>query len=467
MSRTFMVPNHKYDLVVIGGGTVGIACFLDATLRGLKTALVEKKLIGRQTNDKSFGLLQGGFKYLTSNTDLIMTDSVDCGLMIKLVPHLLRPQPILLPILENSRFPSWLWERLFRAYDQYAHLRGAEKHRHLSLAEILEEEPTIKVRTKGGVLFYEWVVNPVLLAQTLANAAVKLGGTIYENCEVTHSSRVSTAIGDKIEKVFVQSINEKGFWIYGDYFLNAAGPWAPQLMKIFDLKPFATRPTKGTSIIINRRLTKNGVITFDKRGKYIILLPQDNDQTLIGPTNRDVSENIRNNPDLLQAEPSEIEELLETASKLIGYQLTGRNIIKAKCGLRAQLNHLGVKPDGITHDFIADDCFKTSGIINLGIIYGGKLSNQIRMAKEGIDLACQRMRDLGEWQNIKGWVMPRFRIGPNGNFSILACTQDCQAVNLYNKKYGLRLTDNANRVALEERVTALCKLAPFVFGIRR
>lgn len=460
-----MRQNHKYDLVIFGGGTVGIACFLDATLRGLKTAIIERRLIGRQTNANSLGLLQGGFKYLAANTDLITADSTDCGLLQKLVPHLMKKQPILMPIFENSKFPPWLWERLFRAYDRYALLRAIEKHRRLSPAEVREEEPAIKPETKGGMLFYEWVTDPVELTKTIANTAIKLGGAIYENCAAINSSQISTAAGKRVTGTLVQKNNGETFWIYGSYFINAAGPWAPQLPKIFGLQPFEARPTKGTSIIINQKLTRNGVVVFDHNHKYIMLLPHGDNQTLIGPTNRDVGDEIRANPDLLQTEEIEIGELLEIGSNTVGKKLTPKNVIEVKCGLRPQLNHLCVKPDEITHNFVADDHLSRDGILNLGYLYGGKLSNQIRMAKEGVDLACYRMQSFGEWHNVKNWAVPNFSIRPDGRLQTLACRQDCQMARLYDRKYGLMSTDKVGRVALEEKIVALWKLLPFVLGI--
>ena len=36
-----------FDLVVFGGGSVGMAIALDASLRGLKVAVIERKQIGR------------------------------------------------------------------------------------------------------------------------------------------------------------------------------------------------------------------------------------------------------------------------------------------------------------------------------------------------------------------------------------------------------------------------------------
>lgn len=462
-----MNKEHEYDLVILGGGTVGIACLLDATLRGLKTAVVERRVIGKQTNAASLGLLQGGFKYLSSNTNLITADSIDCGLLSRLVPHLVMVQTVLIPIYKNSKFQPWLWERLFRAYDQYAYVRSVKKHKRLSSAEIQEEEPTISSGAKGGMLFYEWAADPVKLTQALANATTRIGGTVYENCEVADSFRVSTNIGDRIERVLVRNQNGKTFWIWGSYFINTAGPWVPNLMQTLGILPIETRPTKGTSIIVKHRLTKNAVITFDQNQKYIMLLPLENGQTLIGPTNLDIGEDIRTNLDLLRAGKTEINELLEIGSRVVGKKLTPDNITEIRCGLRPQLNHMGVKPDRITHDFIADDHLKRDGIVNLGLLYGGKLSNQIRMAKEGIDLACQRMQGLGEWPDVKGWSVSRLSLKPNGNLQILACAQDCQIATLYDKGYGLRLADKINRVALKERLIALLKLAPFVLGIRR
>ena len=54
----------KYDICIIGGGISGAGIARDASLRRLKTLLVEKSDFAAGTSSKSSKLIHGGFRYL-------------------------------------------------------------------------------------------------------------------------------------------------------------------------------------------------------------------------------------------------------------------------------------------------------------------------------------------------------------------------------------------------------------------
>eukprot|EP00163_Fabomonas_tropica_P032235 TRINITY_DN799_c1_g3_i1.p1 TRINITY_DN799_c1_g3~~TRINITY_DN799_c1_g3_i1.p1 ORF type:complete len:153 (+),score=24.14 TRINITY_DN799_c1_g3_i1:390-848(+) len=54
----------EYDVLVIGGGASGLGCALDASTRGLKTALVEREDFASGTSSRSTKLVHGGVRYL-------------------------------------------------------------------------------------------------------------------------------------------------------------------------------------------------------------------------------------------------------------------------------------------------------------------------------------------------------------------------------------------------------------------
>ena len=56
--------NEEFDLCIIGGGASGAGCALDAALRGLKVALVEKTDFAAETSSRSTKLIHGGVRYL-------------------------------------------------------------------------------------------------------------------------------------------------------------------------------------------------------------------------------------------------------------------------------------------------------------------------------------------------------------------------------------------------------------------
>ncbi|HMY71266.1 MAG TPA: FAD-dependent oxidoreductase, partial [Blastocatellia bacterium] len=55
---------HTFDVLIIGGGITGAGLALDAAVRGLKTALVEKRDFAAGTSSRSTKLIHGGLRYL-------------------------------------------------------------------------------------------------------------------------------------------------------------------------------------------------------------------------------------------------------------------------------------------------------------------------------------------------------------------------------------------------------------------
>lgn len=67
-TRAKMLANLKegaeYDLLVVGGGATGSGAALDAALRGMKVACVEKEDFSSGTSSRSTKLIWGGSRYL-------------------------------------------------------------------------------------------------------------------------------------------------------------------------------------------------------------------------------------------------------------------------------------------------------------------------------------------------------------------------------------------------------------------
>src|SRR5574338_435198 len=58
------LQSQEFDLLIIGGGITGCGIALDATLRGMRVALVEKGDFASGTSSRSTKLIHGGLRYL-------------------------------------------------------------------------------------------------------------------------------------------------------------------------------------------------------------------------------------------------------------------------------------------------------------------------------------------------------------------------------------------------------------------
>lgn len=440
---------RDYDMAIIGGGAVGSMVFLDAVSRGFKCVLLERESVGMQTTHSSMGLLQAGLNYLYKDRDLVSMNAVDCGLLKTVAPDFLQSQQFVIPVFPESKYPIWLLDGCLSGYDRLARLGSHGGHYRITKKELLEQEPNLRQDVLGGVVFYEWLTDPSEFTRAITKAGADLGGDWLENAEVS-GAEVS---GGRVISVVAEQLE-----ISASVFINAAGPWAPGVLeKVFKLKSFSTRMTKGTSLVLANKIVNSAIILFDRNDKYIAVVPLESDQTLVGPTNQDVGKYISESPEQLQASDEEIEELREIISKNLGIRPSIGAIAAVKCGLRPQLNHQGVKPNDISHEFAILDHGARDGVSNLITVFGGKFSTQVRMAKETVDLAEIKLGRKRPWQ------IPYLRISRSGVFRESKLNaEEADLLRWYRKKRALSHRDDINKVALAKKIKSVAVLAPFV-----
>lgn len=56
--------DNQYDVLIIGGGSLGCSCALDATTRGLKTAMIDANDFASGNTSRSSKILHCGISYL-------------------------------------------------------------------------------------------------------------------------------------------------------------------------------------------------------------------------------------------------------------------------------------------------------------------------------------------------------------------------------------------------------------------
>jgi glycerol-3-phosphate dehydrogenase len=96
------------DLLVIGGGIVGAGIARDASMRGLKTALVEQHDFAFGTSSRSTRLLHGGIRYLAQGRiGLVREASIEKGVLQRIAPHLAKPLAFVFPIYPGADWPLW------------------------------------------------------------------------------------------------------------------------------------------------------------------------------------------------------------------------------------------------------------------------------------------------------------------------------------------------------------------------
>src|SRR5258705_4407968 len=86
------------DLIVVGGGLHGACIAWDATLRGLRVALIERDDFGAATSANSLRIVHGGLRYLARGDLRRMREAIrERSAFLRIAPSLVEPLPVIVP----------------------------------------------------------------------------------------------------------------------------------------------------------------------------------------------------------------------------------------------------------------------------------------------------------------------------------------------------------------------------------
>src|SRR6476620_12170304 len=97
------LADTHFDVLIVGGGVVGTGTAVDASSRGLRTALVERDDFASGTSSKSSKLVHGGLRYLQQREFRLVYEALyERQRALENAPHLVRVLPFLVPILARG-----------------------------------------------------------------------------------------------------------------------------------------------------------------------------------------------------------------------------------------------------------------------------------------------------------------------------------------------------------------------------
>ncbi|OGN11434.1 MAG: hypothetical protein A3C69_01120 [Candidatus Yanofskybacteria bacterium RIFCSPHIGHO2_02_FULL_43_12] len=383
-----------YDIAIVGGGINGAATACYAAARGLSVILLEKNLCGRQTTAGSSRLIHGGLRYLSYNIDTALASCRDSGLIIRMVPHLLKRQVFIMPIFEEERWITEFAETYLELYDRFQPLKGGMPHVRLSRHDVRALIPGISMNVVEGLTFDEWLIDPVALVSEHVKAAKSRGAEVLENAEVKTIRHCQS--GQFALEVFLDGRKRT---IETKTMVNAAGPWADRVAGLLGLK-LALRPTRGVHLLFEGQLAPYGLTSKIGPNAHI-LISQLGKTTLVGPTDDAV---LNPDPDILVVRPEERKSLLDAVEKVLPGITGQRRLIGATVALRA-LPDEPVVPKKISRDFqiISHENEGLPGAIS---VFSGKMSEYHLMASRIVNQLGGFLQ-MDSWQNeLHAYRMP-------------------------------------------------------------
>ena len=153
------LKREAFDVLILGGGINGAGIARDLALRGVKVALVEQRHFASGTSGKNSQLIHGGLRYLKQLRFRLVREALrERATVLNLAPHLVVPQPFLIPIygwLARLFYGTGLW-----LYDRLAGRVNFAPHRLLSRDEVAKVEPGLSFEgLTHGAVFHDFRIH--------------------------------------------------------------------------------------------------------------------------------------------------------------------------------------------------------------------------------------------------------------------------------------------------------------------
>lgn len=369
---------EEFDLLIVGGGITGAGIALDATLRGLRVALVEKHDFAWGTSSRSTKLIHGGLRYLKQlEFQLVKEVGQERAIVHRNARNLVLAEKMLLPIQKKGSLGIFSTSVALWVYDFLAGVKSKEQRKMLDKESTKKAEPLLdSSKLLGGGLYYEYRTDDARLTIANIKKAVEQGALCMNYAEFTkpvyENSRLA---GAEIKDL----LNDETYTIRAKCVVNAAGPWVDLLRKKDNsLKGKRLQLTKGVHIVVPyAKLPLKQAIYFDvKDGRMIFAIPRQG-KTYIGTTDTVYNQNI----DEPTVAKEDVKYLVKAVNNMFSkIDLSIRDVESSWAGLRPLIHEDGKSPSELSRK---DEIFVSeSGLISIA---GGKLTGYRKMAERIVD----------------------------------------------------------------------------------
>ncbi|MHA1229971.1 MAG: glycerol-3-phosphate dehydrogenase/oxidase [Candidatus Helarchaeota archaeon] len=375
------LKNENYDIIIIGGGITGAGVAREATLRGLKVALLEAQDFAAGTSSRSSKLAHGGLRYLANKEfGLVREATTERNWLRAHLSHLVRPIPFLFVHWKDGKDKPSTIKLAVKIYDflsdTFQKYKNYKKSKWYNREDILKMEPSLnQEKVLGGAVYYDNNVDDARLTIETIKEAVVRGADIINYCKVIGYIKNN----EKIIGVKCIDIDSKEeFQVMGTLIINSTGIWTDELLTIYpkDIPKPIIRPTKGVHLVYSRKKIKNNsaiILRTISDNRSIFVLPRGK-FTLIGTTDTDYKGDLSSPV----CNKEDADYLIETVKYYFpNAELEYDNILSAYAGIRPLVMEMGKSESEVSRKH---KIFWTpDGLLT---ICGGKLTTFRKMAED-------------------------------------------------------------------------------------
>ncbi len=325
--------SETFDLVIIGGGVVGVGAALDAATRGLRVALVEARDLASGTSSRSSKLFHGGLRYLEQLEFGLVREALrERELMLtRIAPHLVKPVPFLYPLSHR------VWERPYTAaglllYDTMGGARSVPGQKHLTRAGALRMVPALKRDALiGGIRYYDAQADDARHTMMVGRTAAHYGAVVRTSTQVVGFLQEA----DRVSGVRVRDVEDgRETDVHAHAVINATGVWTDELQRLSGSRGrFRVRASKGVHIVVprDRIVSESGLILRTEKS-VLFVIPWRN-HWIVGTTDTDWNLDLAHP----SATKNDIDYILGHVNTVLATPLTHEDIEGVYAGLRPLL----------------------------------------------------------------------------------------------------------------------------------
>lgn len=272
------LSQDHFDLLVVGAGAHGIFAALDAALRGLSVALIDRSDLCGETSSNSLRTLHGGIRYLQYLQLGRTVESIrEQAILRKLAPGLTQILPFVMPCSGHGmRGPAVMFG-------------GMQGHQALRLATTLDINgldhlPMNRVTGKasfeqlapgvvapdltGAAIWHEvQLLDTNALLIGCAQAAADAGATI---ANYTEASRLHFDGNKFVGASCVDRVTSRRFDIKARQCLNTTGPWIESFLQTAGgnlIKPMPIALNDSMNIVLDQQLFSDRAVALPSHKK--------------------------------------------------------------------------------------------------------------------------------------------------------------------------------------------------------
>lgn len=381
------LTSNDFDVLIIGGGITGAGIALDASLRGMKVALIEMQDFAAGTSSRSTKLVHGGLRYLKQfEVKLVAEVGKEREIVYENGPHVTKPEWMLLPIFKRGTYNRLSTSIGLRIYDFLAGVKKEERKKMLTIQETIDKEPLLKNKDLQGSGYYvEYRTDDARLTIEVIKAAVQNGAICvnYVKVEKLLYKGKDQVCGASV----VDQLSGENFEVKAKKVVNATGPWVDKVREMDGSRKGKTlRLTKGVHIVMDQSCfpLKQSIYFDTPDGRMVFAIPRDG-KTYVGTTDTF----YKNDPQSPRMTIEDRNYLIQAIHYMFpSLKITEKEIESSWAGIRPLILEEGKDPSEISRK---DEIWESgTGLLSIA---GGKLTGYRKMAEMIVDVLVQKLHD--------------------------------------------------------------------------